>query len=235
MAIDPMSSAVVLLSGGIDSAVTAALGIERGFDVSALSIAYGQRHGVELEAAGRVARALGIVRHVFQTLDLRAFGRSALTGEIAVPCDRPLDRVADEIPITYVPARNTVFLSLALAFAESIGAFDIFIGANAVDYSGYPDCRPAFVAKFEELANVATAAGVEGRDRFRIHAPLIQWTKARIIGEGVRMGIDFGLTHSCYMPDEDGRACGRCDSCRLRARGFVDAGAADPTQYVPTS
>ncbi|NOS99761.1 MAG: 7-cyano-7-deazaguanine synthase QueC [Phycisphaerales bacterium] len=227
-----MPSAVVLLSGGIDSMVTGAIARERGFEVSALSIAYGQRHGVELDAAERVGRALGISRHVFQTVDLRVFGRSALTDAIAVPLDRPVSDMAADIPITYVPARNTIFLSLALALAESIGAFDLFIGANAIDYSGYPDCRPAFIAKFEELANVATAAAVDGRGRFAAHAPLIQMTKARIIREGVRLCLDFSLTHSCYAPDERGRACGRCDSCRLRARGFAEAGVADPTLYV---
>ncbi len=224
--------AIVLLSGGIDSATTAAIAAARGFSVHALSFGYGQRHAVEMAAAGRVARALGVARHCVQSIDLRAYGGSALTDDIDVPMDRPVVGAADEIPVTYVPARNTVFLAHALAMAEACGAFDIFIGATAVDYSGYPDCRPEFVAKFEELANVATTAAVEGRGRFRIHAPLIEMGKADIIREGVRLGVDFSLTHSCYAPLANGAACGRCDSCALRRKGFEEAGVTDPTRYA---
>jgi len=228
-------NAVILLSGGIDSTTAAAIARERGFELYALSFVYGQRHEIEIAAAKRVAAALGVKRHVVQTIDLRAFGGSALTDDIAVPLEREMQQTADEIPVTYVPARNTVFLALALAYAETVGAFDIFIGANAVDYSGYPDCRPEFIEKFQELANVATAAAVEGKGRFTIHAPLISMTKAEIICEGVRLGIDYGLTHSCYAPAPGGSACGRCDSCRLRAKGFAEAGVPDPTRYTDST
>lgn len=227
-----MPNAVILLSGGIDSTTTAALAAERGFALYALTIDYGQRHAVELASAERVAINLGVQRQVIQKIDLRAFGGSALTEAIDVPLDRDADDLAADIPVTYVPARNTIFLSLALALAETCGAYDIFIGANAVDYSGYPDCRPAFVEKFEELANLATSAAVEGRGRFRIHAPLIQMTKAEIIREGGRLGVDYALTHSCYAPSSEGLACGRCDSCIIRKKGFVEAGVADPTRYA---
>ncbi|MEE9294499.1 MAG: 7-cyano-7-deazaguanine synthase QueC [Phycisphaerae bacterium] len=227
-----MPNAVVLLSGGIDSTTTAALAAEQGFALYALSFAYGQRHGIELVAARGVAEALNVKRHVLQSVDLRVFGGSALTDEIDVPMDRDDDRMAAEIPITYVPARNTIFLAHALAFAETIGAFDIFIGANVVDYSGYPDCRPEFIAKFQELANLATSAAVEGQGRFRVHAPLIEMSKADIIREGVRLGLDYGLTHSCYAPTAEGLACGRCDSCLLRKKGFDEAGVSDPTRYA---
>ncbi len=227
-----MPNAVVLLSGGIDSTTTAALAAEQGFALYALSFAYGQRHGIELVAARGVAEALNVKRHVLQSVDLRVFGGSALTDEIDVPMDRDGDRMAAEIPITYVPARNTIFLAHALAFAETIGAFDIFIGANVVDYSGYPDCRPEFIAKFQELANLATSAAVEGQGRFRVHAPLIEMSKADIIREGVRLGLDYGLTHSCYAPTAEGLACGRCDSCLLRKKGFDEAGVSDPTRYA---
>lgn len=227
-----MPNAVVLLSGGIDSTTTAAVAAEQGFALYALSFAYGQRHGIELVAARRVAEALKVKRHVLQSIDLRAFGGSALTDEIDVPMDRGDDRMAAEIPITYVPARNTIFLAHALAFAETVGAFDIFIGANVVDYSGYPDCRPEFIAKFQELANLDTSAAVEGKGRFRVHAPLIEMSKADIIRDGVGLGVDYGLTHSCYAPTAEGLACGRCDSCLLRKKGFDEAGVSDPTRYA---
>jgi 7-cyano-7-deazaguanine synthase len=224
-------SAVVLLSGGLDSATALAVARYEGYLCHALTIAYGQRHAVELEAARRVAASLGAVEQRVMNLDLRAFGGSALTADIAVPQDRPHDVMTSGIPITYVPARNTVFLSLALAWAEVLESFDIFMGVNAVDYSGYPDCRPEFIAAFENLANLATKAGVEGKGRFRIHAPLIHLTKAEIIRRGAELGVDYGLTHSCYDPAPDGAACGRCDSCLLRRDGFCAAGIPDPTRY----
>jgi 7-cyano-7-deazaguanine synthase len=217
--------AVVLLSGGLDSMVCAALAREAGFDVLALTVDYHQRHRVELEAARRIAADLAD-RHLVLPIDLSRFGGSALTADIAVP----KEGLAEGIPVTYVPARNTVFLSLALAWAEAMGARDIFVGVNALDYSGYPDCRPEFVAAFEELANRATKAGVEG-DRFTIHAPLIHMTKADIAREAARLGLDAGMSHSCYDPAHDGAACGRCDACRLRAKGFEEAGLPDPTRY----
>lgn len=217
--------AVVLLSGGLDSATAAAIARGEGFDLYALTIAYGQRHAREIESARAVARVLGVVRHVELQVDLSAFGGSALTGPIEVPKDR--DLLAEDIPVTYVPARNTVFLSLAMAWAEALGARDIYIGVNVLDYSGYPDCRPEFIEAFERLAALATKAGVEGEE-LRVHAPLIRMTKAEIIRRGVELGVDYGLTHSCYDPGPSGRPCGRCDSCRLRARGFAEAGVVDP-------
>jgi 7-cyano-7-deazaguanine synthase len=217
--------AVVLLSGGMDSAVTLALARERGHACHALAVRYGQRHSAELDAAARVARALGAVDFKVLDIDLRVIGGSALTADIAVP-----EAPAPGIPATYVPARNTVLLALALGYAEVLGADDLFLGVNAVDYSGYPDCRPAFIEAFERLANLATKAGVEGH-RLRVHAPLIALSKARIVEEGLRLGVDFALTVSCYQADSEGRACGRCDACRLRAQGFRDAGVADPTRY----
>ena len=226
--------AVVLLSGGLDSATTAAMARDRGFVLYALSFRYGQRHGLETEAAVRIGRAMGVVRHVVQTIDLRAFGGSALTDAIEVPKCTCVEEIPGGIPVTYVPARNTVFLSFALGFAEVIGATDIFIGVNAVDYSGYPDCRPDFIAAFERLANLATKAAVEGVS-FKIHAPLISMTKAEIIREGLRLGVDYGLTHSCYDPNDAGLACGRCDSCLLRRRGFREAGVPDPARYASSS
>lgn len=219
-------TAVVLLSGGLDSMVCAALARERGFRVCALTVDYGQRHRVELEAAKRIAADLAD-RHVVLPLDLRAFGGSALTADVAVP----KDGVGEGIPVTYVPARNTIFLSLALGLAEASGARDLFVGVNALDYSGYPDCRPDFVAAFEGLANLATKAGVEG-DPFTIHAPLQEMTKADIAREAARLGLDAGLSHSCYDPGADGGACGTCDACRLRSRGFEEAGLPDPTRYA---
>lgn len=227
MSVDP-PHAVVLLSGGLDSATTLAVASREGFGCFALSFDYGQRHRHELDAARRVAAAAGVRRHLVLPLDLRTFGGSALTDDIAVPKDRSHAAMASGIPITYVPARNTVFLSLALGWAEVLGAFDLFIGVNAVDYSGYPDCRPEFIEQFERLANVATQAGVEGRGRFRIHAPLIKLTKADIIRLGTSLGVDYALTHSCYDPSPDGRPCGHCDSCLIRRDGFAAAGFSDP-------
>ena len=217
--------AVVLLSGGLDSYTAAAIARADGFALHALTISYGQRHARELDAARAVARALGVARHLELAIDLRAIGGSSLTSDADVPRDRDLD--AREIPSTYVPARNTIFLSLALGWAEVLDARDLVIGVNVLDYSGYPDCRPEFIAAFEALASVATRAGVEGA-RFRVHTPLIRLTKAGIIRRGLALGLDYGLTHSCYDPPPDGRPCGACDSCVLRARGFAEAGAADP-------
>jgi 7-cyano-7-deazaguanine synthase len=219
------AKAVVLLSGGLDSYTTAAIALGEGFDLHALSVKYGQRHSVEMAAARRIAATLGVTRHVELELDLAAFGGSALTGSGDIPKDRTID--GPGIPSTYVPARNTVFLSLALAWAEAIDARDLFIGVNALDYSGYPDCRPDFVAAFERLADVATRVGAEG-GHFRIHTPLIQLSKADIIRRGLALGLDYGLSHSCYDPAPSGAPCGRCDSCVLRARGFKAAGAVDP-------
>jgi 7-cyano-7-deazaguanine synthase len=224
--------AVVLLSGGLDSATALAVARRDGFRCHALSIAYGQRHAAELEAARRVVAALGAVEQRVLELDLRVFGGSALTADIPVPRDRSPGMMSADIPITYVPARNTVFLALALGWAEVLGSFDIYMGVNAIDYSGYPDCRPEFIASFEQLANLATKAGVENKGRFRIHTPLIHLSKADIIRLGVSLGVDYGLTHSCYDPAPNGAACGRCDSCVLRRAGFAAAGIADPTRYA---
>jgi 7-cyano-7-deazaguanine synthase len=226
----PMKRAVVLLSGGLDSATTLAISVHEGFEPYALSFAYGQRHHIEVLAAKRVAASLGVREHRIAQIDLRVFGGSALTDEIAVPKDRA-EKNTNDIPITYVPARNTIFLSYALAWCEVLGAADIFMGANAVDYSGYPDCRPEFISAFEVLANVATKAGVEGA-RFRIHAPLLAMSKAQIIETGTRLGVDFSLTHSCYDPTADSLACGRCDSCRIRLEGFRSTGLEDPIPYA---
>jgi len=221
--------AVVLVSGGLDSMVSAASGREAGYRLLALSIDYNQRHRIELAAAARVAQALGAERHIVLPLDLSAFGGSALTADI----DVPKDGVGEGIPVTYVPARNTIFLSLALGWAEAAGARDLFIGVNALDYSGYPDCRPEFIEAFEGLAEIATKAGVEGAP-FRIRAPLQHMTKADIVREGARLGLDMGISWSCYDPTPAGEHCGACDSCRLRSKGFEDAGIADPTVYAPT-
>ena len=223
--------AVVLLSGGLDSATVAAIARDEGYDIHALTIDYGQRHRFELEAADRVAAALGVKQHIHQRLNMTEIGRSALTAPIDVPKHERADDIADGIPITYVPARNTMMLSLALGYAEVLEAGDIFVGVNAVDYSGYPDCRPEFVAAFERLANLATKAGVERTIEFRIHAPLIEMTKAEIIRWGTELGVVYSLTHSCYDPSHDGGACGRCDSCLLRREGFRQAGVDDPTRY----
>jgi 7-cyano-7-deazaguanine synthase len=219
--------AIVLLSGGLDSATALAIARARGFDCYALSFRYGQRHSVELAAARRVARALGAREHKVATIDLRTFGGSALTSDLAVPKGRSLNAMSRGIPITYVPARNTIFLSFALAWAEVLGATDIFIGVNALDYSGYPDCRPGFIRAFERTANQATRLGAEGR-RIRLHAPLMRMDKAAIVRAGLRLGVDYALTTSCYDPGPRGRPCGRCDACLLRAKGFREAGVRDP-------
>ena len=220
--------AVVLLSGGLDSTTVLAIAREQGFEPYALSFHYGQRHIQELVAAESVARSQGVVKHVVAQIDLREFGGSALTADIAVPKGRTAVDMSDGIPITYVPARNTVFLSFALAWAETLGASDIFIGVNALDYSGYPDCRPEYIAAYETMANLATKAGVEGIQKLKIHTPLISLTKAQIVQEGMRLGVDYAETSSCYDPGEDGKPCGACDSCVLRAKGFAEAGLKDP-------
>src|SRR3954452_11793442 len=220
-------TAVVLVSGGLDSMVVAALAREQGYAVLALTVDYGQRHRVELEAAARVAAALGVERHIVLPLDLRAFGGSALTADI----EGPKGGVGSDVPVTYVPARNTIFLSLALGWAEAAGAADLFIGVNALDYSGYPDCRPEFIAAFERLAGLGTKAGSEGRG-FHVHAPLQHMSKADIVREAARLGLDCGLSWSCYDPTPAGEHCGLCDSCRLRRKGFEEAGIADPTRYA---
>ena len=223
--------AVVLLSGGLDSATTAAIAIHDGFALYALSVDYGQRHRFELEAARRIAQSLAAKQHVVLSVDLGQLGGSALTGQIDVPKNRSTDQMSHGIPITYVPARNTVLLSLALAYGEVVGAADIFLGVNAIDYSGYPDCRPEFIAAFGALANLATKAGVEGRLKFYIHTPLIQMTKAEIIRRGMELDVDYSLTHSCYDPDFSGTSCGRCDACLLRRKGFAEARFVDPLTY----
>jgi len=222
--------AVILLSGGLDSTTVLAIAKSQDYDPYALSFRYGQRHAVELEAAGRVAAAQGVRRHVIADIDLRVFGGSSLTSDIAVPKHDAADELSDEIPSTYVPARNTIFLSFALAYAETVGAQDIFIGVNALDYSGYPDCRPEYVAAFQNMANLATKAGVEGQ-QLTIHTPLITLTKAEIIATGLALGVDYGLTSSCYDPDDSGNPCGHCDSCLLRLKGFAEAGHTDPLNY----
>ncbi|MBI3981866.1 MAG: 7-cyano-7-deazaguanine synthase QueC [Gemmatimonadetes bacterium] len=227
-----MAKAVVLLSGGLDSATALAIARTEGYATYALTLRYGQRHAIEVEAARRVARSLGAARHVVTDLDLRAFGGSALTADIPVPKDRPLPEIAEGIPITYVPARNTIFLSFALAWAEVLGAQDVFIGVNALDYSGYPDCRPEYLEAYQRMADLATKAGVEGRQRLAIHAPLLRLTKKEIIRRGLQLGVDYSLTISCYDPGLDGEACGRCDACQLRLRGFVEAGVPDPARYA---
>ena len=224
--------AVVLLSGGLDSTTALAIAVAEGYEVYAMSFRYGQRHSIEIESASRIAEAFSAQKHLIVEIDLRAIGGSALTDEIDVPKQRASDEIRSEIPVTYVPARNTVFLSFALAWAEVTGAEDIFIGVNALDYSGYPDCRPEYIEAFERVANLATRAGVEGRMRLKIHTPLISMTKAEIIETGLKLGIDYSLTHSCYDPTTDGLACGKCDSCRLRLKGFREAGARDPISYV---
>lgn len=220
--------AVVLLSGGLDSATVLAIAKHEGFEPYALSFRYGQRHEVELDAARRVAAAAGVTRHVIAEIDLREFGGSALTADIAVPHHDTVDDLQDSIPVTYVPARNTIFLSFALAWAETLAASDVFIGVNALDYSGYPDCRPEYIAAYERMANLATKSGVDGTQHLTIHTPLIRLTKAETIARGLELGVDYALTHSCYDPPSDGRACGTCDSCLLRARGFAQLGITDP-------
>jgi 7-cyano-7-deazaguanine synthase len=223
--------AVVLLSGGLDSTTTLAIARAQGFDCYALSFRYGQRHQIEIEAARRVARALAVSKHVIVPIDLRVFGGSALTADLDVPKARSLEEIGTGIPVTYVPARNTIFLSFALAYAEVLESSDIFLGVNALDYSGYPDCRPEYIQAFQHLALLATKAGVEGRQRLTIHTPLIRMTKAQIIREGCKLGVDYSLTSSCYDPSPEGIPCGTCDSCLLRLKGFSEAGLKDPLQY----
>lgn len=220
--------AVVLLSGGLDSTTVLAIACAEGYTPYALSFRYGQRHHVELEAARRVAQAFGVARHVVADIDLRVFGGSALTDDIAVPHHDHVEELSDDIPVTYVPARNTVFLSFALAWAETLEASDVFIGVNELDYSGYPDCRGEYIKAYERMANLATKAGVEGRQKLRIHTPLIKMNKAQIVERGLALGVDYSMTHSCYDPDTTGRACGSCDSCLLRRRGFAELGLEDP-------
>jgi len=223
--------AVVLLSGGLDSTTTLAIAKAEGYDVYALTFRYGQRHEAEIDAARRIAAKAGVGQHVVVQIDLRVFGGSALTSDMAVPKDRPVEEMADGIPVTYVPARNTIFLSFALAWAEVLGASDVFIGINALDYSGYPDCRPEYVEAYERMANLATKAGVEGRQKLKIHSPLIQLSKAQIIRLGLNLGIDYGLTMTCYDPSATGEACGHCDACLLRLKGFAENGVGDPAPY----
>jgi len=223
--------AVILLSGGLDSTTTLAIAMHQGFACHALTMQYGQRHAVEIEAAKIIAQRFGVVQQIVMPIELRQFGGSALTSDLPVPKDRPLDAMSHGIPSTYVPARNTIFLSFALAWAEVLGAFDIYLGVNALDYSGYPDCRPEYIAAFEKLANLATKAGVEGQ-AFKIHTPLIALTKAEIIQQGLKLGVDFSLTTSCYDPAADGRACGRCDACLLRLKGFAENQMRDPREYA---
>src|SRR5450759_2860624 len=228
---DRKKKAVVLLSGGIDSTTTLAIAQKMGFTTYALSFRYGQRHEVELEAALRIAQHFNIAEHLILDIDLRLIGGSALTGNLDVPKSRSVEQMGKDIPVTYVPARNTIFLSYALAWAEVIGFFDIFIGVNALDYSGYPDCRKEYIAAYEKMANLATKAGVEGHQKLTIHTPLIEMSKADIIRKGIELGVDYSLTHSCYDPSAAGLACGECDSCLLRLKGFRDAGVSDPGRY----
>ncbi len=228
---DVKPKTVVLLSGGLDSTTTLAIAKSQGYEVYALSFRYGQRHRVELEAAQRIAEYFKAAKHVVVDIDLRLFGGSALTDDIAVPKGRSQEEMGGDIPVTYVPARNTIFLSFALAWAETLGAQDIFIGVNALDYSGYPDCRLEYIEAYECMANLATKAGVEGQQKLKIHTPLIKMTKAQIIKKGLELGADFSLTHSCYDPSESGEACGQCDSCQLRLKGFKEAGIEDPIKY----
>ena len=223
--------AVILLSGGIDSATTLAIAKNLGFDIYALSFRYGQRHAIELEAALRIAKRYNVAWHLIVDIDLRKIGGSALTADIKVPKNRDAEEMKKDIPATYVPARNTIFLSYALAWAEVLGAADIFIGVNVLDYSGYPDCRPEYIAAYEKMANLATKAGVEGKQKLKIHTPLIRMSKSQIIKKGIELGVDYSLTHSCYDPSVSGDACGECDSCLLRLKGFMEAGFKDPVRY----
>jgi 7-cyano-7-deazaguanine synthase len=227
----PEKKAVVLLSGGLDSTTTLAIARSAGYEIYAMSFRYGQRHSLELESASRIAEVMGVEKHLIVAFDLRAIGGSALTDHIQVPKERGTEVIASGIPVTYVPARNTIFLSFALAWAETLGAQDIFIGVNALDYSGYPDCRPEYIEAFEKMASLATKAGVEGRLHLRIHTPLIAMTKAEIVRTGLKLGVDYSLTHSCYDP-VSGLACGKCDSCLLRLKGFAEADVQDPLPYA---
>ena len=231
---DRKKKAVVLLSGGIDSTTTLAIAQKMGFTIYALSFRYGQRHQIELEAAVSIARKFHVTKHLILDIDLRLIGGSALTGNIDVPKSRSVEQMGKDIPVTYVPARNTIFLSYALAWAEVIGSFDIFIGVNALDYSGYPDCRKEYIAAYEKMANLATKAGVEGNQKLIIHTPLIEMSKADIIRKGIELGVDYSLTHSCYDPSAAGLACGECDSCLLRLKGFQEAGISDSIKYKKT-
>jgi 7-cyano-7-deazaguanine synthase len=233
MSVNPMK-AVILLSGGLDSTTTLAIAKRAGFDLFALTFDYGQRHHIEVDRAQDIAKHFAVVDHQIVKIDLRQFGGSALTDSIEVPTDRDQKEMGSEIPVTYVPARNTIFLSFCLAYAEVKEANDIFIGVNAIDYSGYPDCRPEFITAFETLANLATKAGVEGKNRMKIHTPLIKLNKGEIIQKGLQLGVDFAMTHSCYNPGEEGKSCGVCDSCQLRLKGFQKAGVEDPIKYAIT-
>jgi 7-cyano-7-deazaguanine synthase len=228
----PTKKAVVLSSGGIDSTTVMAMAKHEGFKIFSLSFFYGQRHAFELEAAQKVANAIGVTEHLVINIDLKQIGGSSLTDDMDVPKDRDEQEMSREIPATYVPARNTIFLSFALAWAEVLKSSDIFIGVNAIDYSGYPDCRPEYIDAFEKMANLATKAGVEGTTKIKIRTPLIRLTKAKIIQKGIELGVDYALTHSCYAPSPQGLACGRCDSCQLRKKGFKEAGVSDPTRYI---
>lgn len=227
--------AVILLSGGMDSTTTLAIALDQGFEIFALTFRYGQRHEIEITAAQEIAARFKVAEHLIVAIDLRSLGGSALTGEIEVPKGRSLGEMAGGIPVTYVPARNTIFLSFALAWAEVLGASDIFIGVNALDYSGYPDCRPEYIDAYQNMANFATRVGVEGGQKLKVHAPLIELTKAEIIQRGLELGVDYSLTRSCYDPSPDGVACGACDACLLRLKGFAESGIADPVQYQPPS
>lgn len=226
-----MKKAVILLSGGLDSATCLAIAIDSGFLPYALSFRYGQRHEFELDSAKAVSKSMGVEEHIILDIDLRAFGGSALTDDIEVPKDRDETNIKNEIPVTYVPARNTIFLSFGLAYAETLGANDIFIGVNALDYSGYPDCRPEYIASFQHMANLATKAGVEEKSDTNIHTPLIDLTKSDIIKAGLNLNVDYGLTHSCYDPEQNGYSCGHCDACQLRIQGFEKVGLSDPIKY----
>ncbi len=226
--------AVVLLSGGLDSTTALAIAKSQGFECYAITFKYGQRHEVELEAARQVAEQIGVAQQVLVEFDLRVFGGSALTSDIPVPKGRALDDMSHDIPVTYVPARNTIFLSFALAWAETLGAYDIFIGVNALDYSGYPDCRPEYIEAYQRMADLATKAGVEGRQKLTIHTPLIQLTKAQIVQKGLALGVDYGITSTCYAPSPTGEACGQCDACLLRLKGFAENGLSDPAPYQKT-
>ena len=231
----PKRRAVVLLSGGLDSTTTLAIARSEGYEIYALTFRYGQRHEVEIEAARHIAQLYGVAEHVVAEIDLRVFGGSALTANLEVPKDRALEEMAQGIPVTYVPARNTIFLSFALAWAEVLGASDIFIGVNALDYSGYPDCRPEYIEAFQRMADLATRAGVEGSQKLDIHTPLISWSKAQIVKKGIELGVDYSLTVTCYDPSADGAACGQCDACLLRLKGFAENAMTDPARYQNAS